>query len=121
RHHPALPSFPTRRSSDLKLLRFKMLHVPARLSRGGRRRRLRLPRHWPWAGQILEAFHRIMIIPPTTLPAGPPRPPAAPRPPPPGGTMGKPPPGPDPESRHIHPPETAGRESQDQQQSKSEC
>jgi hypothetical protein len=49
-----------------KLLRFKMLHVPARLSRGGRRRRLRLPRHWPWAGQILEAFHRIMIIPAPT-------------------------------------------------------
>jgi len=49
-----------------KLLRFKMLHVPARLSRGGRRRRLRLPRHWPWADQILEAFHRIMIIPAPT-------------------------------------------------------
>jgi len=49
-----------------KLLRFKMLHVPARLSRGGRRRRLRLPRHWPWAGQILEAFRRIMIIPAPT-------------------------------------------------------
>ena len=49
-----------------KLLRFKMLHVPARLSRGGRRRRLRLPRHWPWAGQILQAFHRIMIIPAPT-------------------------------------------------------
>jgi len=49
-----------------KLLRFKMLHVPARLSRGGRRRRLRLPRRWPWASQILEAFHRIMIIPAPT-------------------------------------------------------
>ena len=45
-----------------KLLRFRMLHVPARLSRGGRRRRLRLPRHWPWAAQIVEAFRRIMII-----------------------------------------------------------
>jgi hypothetical protein len=36
------------------------------LSRSGRRRRLRLPRNWPWAGQILEAFHRIMIIPAPT-------------------------------------------------------
>jgi Transposase DDE domain group 1 len=45
-----------------KLLRFRMLHIPARLSRGGRRQRLRLPRHWPWAEQILQAFHRIMII-----------------------------------------------------------
>ena len=49
-----------------KLLRFRMLHVPARLSRGGRRRRLRLPRHWPWASHIVEAFRRIMIIPAPT-------------------------------------------------------
>jgi hypothetical protein len=49
-----------------KLLRFRMLHVPARLSRGSRQRRLRLPRHWPWADQILEAFRRIMIIPAPT-------------------------------------------------------
>ena len=49
-----------------KLLRFRMLHVPARLSRGGRQRRLRLPRRWPWADQIVEAFRRIMIIPAPT-------------------------------------------------------
>jgi hypothetical protein len=42
------------------------LHVPARLSRGGRRRRLQLPRHWPWADQVLAAFNRIMIIPAPT-------------------------------------------------------
>ena len=41
-------------TAEPKLLRFKMLHVPARLSRGGRRRQLRLPRHWPWADQILS-------------------------------------------------------------------
>jgi DDE family transposase len=49
-----------------KTLRFRMLHVPARLSRGGRHHRLRLPRHWPWADQIVEAFRRIMIIPAPT-------------------------------------------------------
>ena len=49
-----------------KLLRLRMLHVPARLSRGGRRRRLRLPGHWPWAAAIVEAFRRIMIIPAPT-------------------------------------------------------
>ena len=52
--------------AEPKLLRFKMLHVPARLSRSSRRRRLRLRRHWPWDGQILEAFHRIMLIPAPT-------------------------------------------------------
>ena len=45
-----------------KTLRFQMLYVSASLTRSGRRRRLRLPRHWPWADQIVEAFRRIMII-----------------------------------------------------------
>jgi hypothetical protein len=52
--------------AEPKLLRFKMLHVPARLSRGARRRRLRIPAHWPWADQIVDAFRRIMIIPAPT-------------------------------------------------------
>jgi hypothetical protein len=52
--------------AEPKLLRFRMLHVPARLTRGGRRRRLRLPASWPWADQIVEAFRRIMIIPAPT-------------------------------------------------------
>ena len=49
-------------AAEPKTLRFQMLHVPAQLSRGDRRRRLRLPRHWPWAAAIVEAFRRIMII-----------------------------------------------------------
>ena len=53
-------------AAEPKMLRFKILHIPARLSRGGRRRRLQLPRHWPWADQVLAAFNRIMIIPAPT-------------------------------------------------------
>jgi hypothetical protein len=49
-----------------KTLRFRMLHVPARLVRGRRQRHLRLAATWPWAVQIIEAFHRIMIIPAPT-------------------------------------------------------
>ena len=49
-------------ATEPKGLRFKMLHVPARLVRSGRRRHLRLPSRWPWADQIVEAFRRIMII-----------------------------------------------------------
>jgi hypothetical protein len=52
--------------AEPKMLRFRMLHLPARLVRSGRRRRLQLPRHWPWAAQICDAFHRIMIIPAPT-------------------------------------------------------
>jgi hypothetical protein len=52
--------------TEPKLLRFRMLHVPARLTRGARRRRLRIPADWPWAEQIVDAFRRIMIIPAPT-------------------------------------------------------
>ena len=52
--------------AEPKLLRFRMLHVPARLTRSSRRRRLRIPVGWPWAAAIVNAFHRIMIIPAPT-------------------------------------------------------
>ena len=52
--------------SEPKVLRFRMLHVPARLTRSSRRRRLRIPVGWPWAAEIVEAFRRIMIIPAPT-------------------------------------------------------
>ena len=32
-----------------KALRYRFLHVPARLTHGARRRRLRIPESWPWA------------------------------------------------------------------------
>ena len=56
-------------AAEPKALRFRMLHVPARLIRSSRRRYLRLPglaNRWPWADQIVEAFRRIMIIPAPT-------------------------------------------------------
>jgi hypothetical protein len=46
-----------------KALRYRILHVPARLTRGARRRRLRLPATWPWAGPMVAAFQRITAIP----------------------------------------------------------
>ena len=52
--------------AEPKMLRFRLLHLPARLVCSGRRRRLQLPRHWPWAAQICDACHRIMIIPAPT-------------------------------------------------------
>ena len=48
--------------AEPKLLRFRMLHVPARLVHSGRRRQLRLPAGWPWAARIVEAFAKIMAI-----------------------------------------------------------
>jgi hypothetical protein len=50
-------------TAEPKLLRYRMLHVPAQLSRGGRRRRLRLPHTWPWVAQIVAAFTTINALP----------------------------------------------------------
>lgn len=46
-----------------KILRYRFLHVPAVLVRGQRRRRLKIPKTWPWAKEIVTAFARIMALP----------------------------------------------------------
>ena len=47
-----------------KALRYRFLHVPARLTHGARRRRLRIPESWPWAAAIAAVFANIAAIPP---------------------------------------------------------
>ena len=46
-----------------KALRYRFLHVPARLVNGQRRRRLRFPTTWPWAAAIVAVFANIAAIP----------------------------------------------------------
>lgn len=46
-----------------KALRYRLLHVPARLTYGARRRRLRIPQSWPWAAAIVAVFANIAAIP----------------------------------------------------------
>jgi hypothetical protein len=46
-----------------KALRYRFLHVPARLTRSARRRRLRIPETWPWAAAIVAVFANIAAIP----------------------------------------------------------
>lgn len=46
-----------------KTLRYRFLHVPAVLVRGQRRRRLKIPRTWPWAAEIVTAFRRLLDLP----------------------------------------------------------
>jgi hypothetical protein len=50
-----------------KTLRYRLLHVAARLTRGQRRLWLRLDRYWPWARQLAAAFARLAALP---TPAG---------------------------------------------------
>lgn len=49
--------------AEPKRLRYRILHTAARLTRGQRRRWLRIPTRWPWATQITTAFNRIAAIP----------------------------------------------------------
>jgi Transposase DDE domain group 1 len=49
--------------AEPKRLRYRILHTAARLTRGQRRRWLRIPTTWPWATQITAAFNRIAAIP----------------------------------------------------------
>ncbi|MCX4429475.1 transposase [Streptomyces mirabilis] len=46
-----------------KTLRYRFLHVPAVIVRGQRKRRLKIPRTWPWADEITAAFHLLMALP----------------------------------------------------------
>jgi len=50
-------------TAEPKLLRYRILHVPARLAHGARRRYLRLPHTWPWVDQIVAAFTQINALP----------------------------------------------------------
>jgi Transposase DDE domain group 1 len=49
-----------------KTPRYRFLHVPAVLVRGQRRRRLKIPKTWPWASEIVTAFHRLLALPRST-------------------------------------------------------
>ena len=46
-----------------KALRYRFLHVPARIAHGARRRRLRIPATWPWAAAVVAVFANIAAIP----------------------------------------------------------
>lgn len=46
-----------------KRLRYRLLHVAARLTRHARRLFLHLPRDWPWRDALLQAFERLRAIP----------------------------------------------------------
>jgi len=47
-----------------KALRYRFLHVPARLTHGARQRQLRFPRTWPWADDLVTALTAIRGLTP---------------------------------------------------------
>ena len=46
--------------AEPKTLRYRLLHVAARLTRGQRRCWLRIQRSWPWARELAAAFARLV-------------------------------------------------------------
>ena len=46
-----------------KRLRYRLLHVAARLTRHARRLVLHLPHAWPWRSELLQAFERLRALP----------------------------------------------------------
>ena len=53
--------------AEPKRLRYRLLHVAARLAFSGRRAKLHLQETWPWATELLEAFAKLKALP---APAG---------------------------------------------------
>jgi hypothetical protein len=49
--------------AEPKTLRYRILHAAARLTRSGRRRRLKIAATWPWAPVIVTAWDRITALP----------------------------------------------------------
>jgi Transposase DDE domain group 1 len=49
--------------AEPKTLRYRLLHVAARLVRGGRKLRLKLDKTWRWAAALTLAFHRLTALP----------------------------------------------------------
>jgi hypothetical protein len=50
-------------AAEPKKLRYRILHVAARITRGGRRLRLRISATWPWRHTLAAAFHRLAALP----------------------------------------------------------
>jgi Transposase DDE domain group 1 len=50
-------------TAEPKKLRYRLLHVAARITRSGRRSWLRLPENWPWAIQLADAFAQLAALP----------------------------------------------------------
>ncbi len=47
--------------AEPKTLRYRLLHVGARLLRRARRLVLRLPAHWPWASELAGAYRQLDV------------------------------------------------------------
>jgi hypothetical protein len=50
--------------AEPKTLRYRLLHTAARLVRGQRKRKIKIPETWPWARELETCFLTIFALPP---------------------------------------------------------
>ncbi|MGW4443915.1 transposase [Streptomyces sp. NPDC004682] len=60
---PCSPLTDQARLWEPRRLRFRLFSAAAQLVTTGRRRILRLARHWPWTGEISAALERLALLP----------------------------------------------------------
>ncbi|MGH3846172.1 MAG: transposase [Pseudonocardiaceae bacterium] len=63
--HLALPAGELRDAAP-KLLRYRLLHLPARLTRGQRKRWLHLRTDWPWTTDVINTWRAVTALPAPT-------------------------------------------------------
>jgi hypothetical protein len=63
--HLALPEGDLRDAAP-KLLRYRLWHLPARLTRGQRKRWLHLREDWPWANDVINTWQAVTALPAPT-------------------------------------------------------
>ena len=51
------------KDAEPQTLRFRLLHLPARLIRHARKRVLRISATWPWKEAFLTCWHRLRALP----------------------------------------------------------
>ena len=52
--------------AEPKTLRYRLLHTAARILRGQRKRKIRIPETWPWASHLQACFLATFALPPPT-------------------------------------------------------
>jgi Transposase DDE domain group 1 len=63
---PGFAGHPDLERATPDTMRFRILHLPARLVRHARTRTLRIPPDWPWAKALLDGWQRINTLPEPT-------------------------------------------------------
>ena len=56
---------PASRDTEPKTLRYRLLHTAARIVRGQRKRKIKIPETWPWATELAAAFVLAFALTPT--------------------------------------------------------